>query len=63
MTTHIDTHYKPNVVNAIGSLVNRLLRFVVDDITHLHQNRPKIDASDIAANTSVGSLFRSLPTT
>ncbi len=43
--------------------MNRLLRFLVDSIGHFHQNRQKIDAFDIAANTSVGSLFHDLPTT
>ncbi len=43
--------------------MNRLLCLVVDDIWHLHQNRPKIEALHIAANTSVGSQFHDLPTT
>jgi hypothetical protein len=43
--------------------VNRLLCFVVDVICHLQQNRAKIDASDIAADTSVGPQFHDLPTT
>ena len=43
--------------------MNRLLCFVVDVICHLQQNRAKIDALDIAVDTSVGSQLHDLPTT
>ena len=43
--------------------MNRLLRVLVDDIGHLHRNRPKIDALDIAADTSVGSQLCNLQST
>ena len=43
--------------------MNLFMRFFVDDICHLHQNRPKIDAVDIPADTSVSSQFRNLPAT
>jgi len=43
--------------------VDRLLCFVMDVICHLQRNRPKIDALDIAADTSVGSQFHDQPST
>ena len=61
--------YQPSILiwywEYYGGLVERLLRFLVDVIWHLHlqQNRPKIDALDIAADTSAGSQFRDLPST
>ncbi len=43
--------------------MDRLLRFLVDIICHLQQNRPKTDALDIAADTSVGSQLHEFPST
>ncbi len=43
--------------------MNRLLRFLVDVICHFQQNKPKINALDIAADTSIGSQFHHLPST
>ena len=59
--------YQPSILiwywEYYGGLVNRLLRFLVDVIWHQQQNRPKIDALDIAADTSAGSQFHDLPST
>ncbi len=42
--------------------MNRISRFLVDDICHLYENRPKIDAQDIVTDTSVGSQYHNLLT-
>ena len=50
--------------NCYVGLKNQLLRFLCINISHINENRPKSNASDIAAdNMSVGSRFRDRTTT
>ena len=43
--------------------MNRLLCPPYDNICSFHQNRPKIDAYDVVANTSAAKRFGKLPKT
>ena len=50
-------------ISSSGGVINCLLPWLVDDSCHHHENRPKIDVLDVAANMSTDAHFRDMATT